>query len=63
MTAEVKVERSELEVTAFPWYGWLGAALALGGWFLNWKLSGLRTQWAFFPMWVGYCLAVDALVR
>jgi len=63
VTAQVKVERSELEGSAFPWYGWLGLALALGGWLLNWNLSGLRTQWAFFPMWVGYCLAVDAMVR
>jgi hypothetical protein len=46
-----------------PWYGWLGATLALVGWVLNWTLPGLRTDWAFFPMWLGYCLAVDGAVR
>jgi hypothetical protein len=29
---------------------------------LNWTLSGLRTQWTFFPLWLGYCLTVDGLV-
>ena len=28
---------------------------------LNWSLSGLRTHWAFFPLWLGYCLTVDAV--
>jgi hypothetical protein len=63
VTAQVEIGQKELERAAFPWYGWLGLALALGGWFLNWTLPGLRTQWAFFPMWLGYCLAVDATVR
>jgi len=31
-------------------------------WTLNWSLSGLRTQWAFFPLWLGFCLTMDALV-
>ncbi len=31
-------------------------------WAVNWELTGLRTQWAFFPLWLGYCLTVDALV-
>ena len=31
-------------------------------WTLNWGLSGLRTQWAFFPLWLGYCLTIDGLV-
>jgi hypothetical protein len=29
---------------------------------LNWSWSGLRTHWTFFPLWLGYCLTVDALV-
>ena len=29
---------------------------------MNWLLQGLRTHWAFFPLWLGYCLVVDALV-
>jgi len=46
----------------FPRHGWLGLALVLVFWGLNWTLSGPRTHWGFFPMWLGYCLTVDALV-
>jgi hypothetical protein len=45
----------------FPIHGWLGLGLVLVFWTLNWSLSGLRTHWAFFPLWLGYCLTVDAL--
>jgi hypothetical protein len=31
-------------------------------WPLNWALPGMRTHWGFFPLWLGYCLTVDALV-
>lgn len=51
-----------LRIWRLPVYGWLGFGLAITFWILNWSLSGLRTQWGFFPMWLGYCLAVDALV-
>jgi hypothetical protein len=47
---------------SFPWYGWFGIALVVIFWYLNWSLHGLRTQWAFFPLWLGFCLTVDALV-
>ena len=49
---------------AHPWplHGWLGLALVAVFWTLNWSLSGLRTHWGFFPLWLGYCLTVDALV-
>lgn len=46
----------------FPVYGWFGILLIAVFWFLNWNLSGLRTQWGFFPLWLGYCLTVDAVV-
>ena len=46
----------------FPRHGWLGLALIAIFWALNWTLSGLRTHWGFFPLWLGYCLTVDALV-
>ncbi len=48
--------------STFPLYGWLGFVLVVIFWAVNWSLPGLRTHWAFFPMWLGYCLAVDALV-
>ena len=31
-------------------------------WYLNWSLTGLRTQWGFFFLWLGYSLTVDGLV-
>ena len=46
----------------FPLHGWLGLVLVAIFWTLNWTLSGLRTHWGFFPLWLGYCLTVDALV-
>jgi hypothetical protein len=49
-------------VKRFPIHGWIGLGLVIVFWALNWVLTGLRTQWAFFPLWLGYCLTVDALV-
>ncbi len=46
----------------FPFHGWIGLALAILFWIINWTWDGLRTYWAFFPMWLGYCLTIDALV-
>lgn len=46
----------------FPIHGWLGIGLVVVAWSLNWSLSGLRTHSLFFPLWLGYCLLVDALV-
>jgi hypothetical protein len=48
--------------TRFPRHGWIGLVLVAVFWALNWGLEGLRTQWAFFPLWLGYCLSVDGLV-
>ena len=45
-----------------PLHGWLGLTLILIFWSLNWMLDGLRTHWGFFPLWLGYCLAMDGLV-
>lgn len=46
----------------FAAHGWVGLALIAVFWTLNWSLSGLRTHWGFFPLWLGYCLTIDALV-
>ncbi len=42
--------------------GWLGLVLLAVCWPLNWTLPGMRTAYLFFPLWLGYILAVDALV-
>ena len=46
----------------WPAHGWMGLALMVVFWIVNWSMSGLRTHWTFFPLWLGYCLTVDALV-
>jgi hypothetical protein len=50
------------ETSRFPTHGWLGLVLVAVFWALNWTLPGLRTHWGFFPLWLGYCLLIDALV-
>ena len=45
----------------WPFYGWLGLSLVALFWPLNWFLSGIRTHWGFFPLWLGYALTADAL--
>ncbi|NLG72805.1 MAG: hypothetical protein GX495_12295 [Chloroflexi bacterium] len=45
-----------------PLHGWIGLGLIAVFWTLNWTLTGLRTHWGFFPLWLGYCLLVDSLV-
>jgi hypothetical protein len=48
---------------AFPWWGWLGAALTA----LSWALAWNRFSWfeplqpfTFTPLWLGYILLVNA---
>lgn len=48
-------------ITKFPFHGWVGLILVVLTWTLNWSLQGLRTHLLFFPLWVGFCLAIDAL--
>jgi hypothetical protein len=45
--------------------GWTGVLLVAVCWPLNWLLpnSSMRTSYLFFPLWLGYILAVDALVQ
>jgi hypothetical protein len=45
----------------FAPHGWLGLGLTSVFWVLNWSLPGIHTQWTFFPLWLGFCLSVDAL--
>ncbi len=54
--------KKEKDRRNFPVYGWIGVILVIVFWGLNWFLTGLRTDWAFFPLWLGFCLTVDGLV-
>jgi hypothetical protein len=46
-----------------PPRGWVGLLLIAIFWPLNWMLPGLRTAYLFFPLWLGYVLAIDTLVQ
>jgi len=54
--------RSDVVVRKFPVQGWIGLILVVIFWLVNWTFDGLRTHWAFTPLWLGYCLLVDGLV-
>ena len=65
----------QTKLKRWPIHGWLGLGLIAVYWYVNWTPSALlpvlrsealpdlpRTHLAFFPMWLGYCLVVDAFV-
>jgi hypothetical protein len=52
---------SPLERRPFALHGWIGLVLIVIFWAINWGLSGPRTFWAFFPLWLGFCLTLDAI--
>ena len=62
MTTKIKSKSFERENTKLPMHGWIGLGLVILFWILNWTLTGARTHWGFFPLWLGYCLAMDGLV-
>jgi hypothetical protein len=62
MSSFTEHDKSESSTQCWPARGWLGLVLVIVFWALNWSLPGLRTHWAFFPLWLGYCFTVDALV-
>lgn len=62
MTTNIKTKRFESEKARVPVHGWFGFGLIIVFWIFNWSLTGVRTHWGFFPLWLGYCLAIDGLV-
>lgn len=62
MTTNIKSKRIAGENIKLPLHGWFGFSLIIVFWILNWTLQGARTHWGFFPLWLGYCLAMDGLV-
>ncbi|MDB6035327.1 MAG: hypothetical protein JWM16_5665 [Verrucomicrobiales bacterium] len=46
----------------FP-QSWIGLLLIAVFWPLNWTLPGTPTAYLFFPLWLGYILLIDGLVR
>ena len=47
-------------INSWPLRGTIGLVLVAVFWTLNWSFEGLRTHWGFFPLWLGYCLTLDA---
>jgi hypothetical protein len=62
MTTNIKSKSIEGEKLGIPVHGWVGLSLLIIFWILNWTLTGARTHWGFFPLWLGYCLTIDGLV-
>jgi hypothetical protein len=62
MASGIEIKGKQALKARFPAHGWLGAGLIGIFWILNWSLSGARTHWGFFPLWLGYCLVVDGFV-
>src|SRR5215212_9146000 len=62
MTTNIKSKHVESVKSRVPFHGWIGFSLIIVFWILNWTLTGARTHWGFFPLWLGYSLAIDGLV-
>lgn len=62
MATDTKIKNIESEKSRLPLHGWIGSILILLFWIFNWTLTGARTHWGFFPLWLGYCLVIDGLV-
>lgn len=56
------LSKQRISFSLFPPQFWIGLALIVIFWPLNWFLEGLRTHVLFFPLWLGYILVVDGLV-
>jgi hypothetical protein len=62
MTTNIKSKTLENERLRLPLHGWFGLGMVVLFWVFNWTLTGARTHWGFFPLWLGYCLTIDGLV-
>ncbi len=56
------MSRALTRLQLWPRHGWLGLLLILIFWPLIWFLPGPRSHFAFFPLWTGFALTLDALV-
>ncbi len=62
MATDIKRKTLASKRSKLPLHGWLGFGLVSLFWLINWSFTGARTQWGFFPLWLGYCLAMDGVV-
>ena len=52
--------QKEIAKRHFPFYGYASGLFLVLFWYLNWHLTGLRSHWAFFPLWLSYILLINA---
>jgi len=58
------LETTQKKTYPFPWWGWLGVFLILATWVLAWNRFQFfkeMQRFTFFPIWLGYILAVNGL--
>jgi hypothetical protein len=57
-----RIEPALAKSKTLPLHFFLGLALVALFWFASWTHLGALGEYAFFPLWLGYILTVDALV-
>lgn len=62
VTVPAKTARKLGKFSILPWHGVLGLALIVVAWPVSWLHISTFSQHSFFPLWLGYILAVDAIV-
>lgn len=58
-----KGKRTFIESYKMPPYGYVGFSLILIFWYINWHFNGVRSHWAFFPLWLGFILTMNGLTE
>lgn len=58
----IPLREKPLQRYVLPYRGLLGLLLISIAWPLSWAQSGTGLQYTFFPLWLGFILAIDGLV-
>ena len=58
----IPLREKPLQRYVLPYRGLLGLHLIAIAWPLSWAQSGTGLQYTFFPLWLGFILAIDGLV-
>ena len=58
----IPLREKPLQRYFLPYRGLLGLLLIAIAWPLSWAQSGTGLQYTFFPLWLGFILAIDSLV-
>ena len=58
----IPLRKKPLQRYVLPYRGLLGLLMICIAWPLSWAQSGAGLQYTFFPLWLGFILAIDGLV-